>query len=62
MPRAFVVSQAEHVASVDDAWQAIHRPEFDPRQTVILTGESRRLRAASRHIGRLRSRTERSMT
>jgi len=36
LPRAFVVHEAWAVASQDEAFAAIHRPEFDPSTTVVV--------------------------
>ncbi|MBU0705240.1 MAG: YfhO family protein, partial [Chloroflexi bacterium] len=39
LPRAFLVYRSQVVADHAAAWQAIHAPEFDPAQVVILEQE-----------------------
>ena len=43
LPRAFVASQVQPVASHDAAWEAIHAPDFDPAMTAD-SGRSLNLR------------------
>lgn len=38
LPRAFLVPQVRHVESEDAAFEQLARPDFDPRQTVVLEG------------------------
>lgn len=47
LPRAFVVGAAQYVASAEEAWQAIHAPDFDPAAKVIVTGEGESASAAA---------------
>jgi len=36
LPRAFVVGQVQPAASHEDAWTAIHAPDFDPTTTAVV--------------------------
>lgn len=36
LPRAFFVTNRQVVSDHQEAWQAVHDPAFDPRQTVVL--------------------------
>ncbi len=40
LPRAFVVNQVQPAASHEDAWNAIHAPDFDPTTTAVVEGAS----------------------
>jgi len=41
LPRALLVYRSQVVPDHAAAWEAIHAPEFDPTQTVVLDGEWR---------------------
>ncbi|MEZ4770819.1 MAG: hypothetical protein R2844_20685 [Caldilineales bacterium] len=36
LPRAQIIHEAQIVNSADEAWDAIHRPDFDPSQEVVI--------------------------
>ncbi len=40
LPRAFFVGQVQPAASHEDAWNAIHAPDFDPAITAVVEGSS----------------------
>ncbi len=40
LPRAFFASQIQPAASHEDAWTAIHVPDFDPATTAVVVGSS----------------------
>ena len=40
LPRAFFAAQIQPVASHEDAWNAIHAPDFDPATTAVVEGSS----------------------
>ena len=40
LPRAFFASQIQPAASHEDAWNAIHAPDFDPAITAVVEGAS----------------------
>ena len=40
LPRAFFVGQIQPAASREDAWNAIHAPDFDPVMTAVVEGGS----------------------
>ena len=40
LPRAFFAGQIQPAASHEDAWNAIHAPDFDPAMTAVVEGAS----------------------
>jgi len=40
LPRAFFAGQIQPAASHEDAWNAIHSPDFDPAMTAVVEGAS----------------------
>ena len=40
LPRVFFASQIQPAASHEDAWNAIHAPDFDPATTAVVEGAS----------------------
>jgi hypothetical protein len=40
LPRAFFASQIQPAVSHEDAWNAIHAPDFDPATTAVIEGAS----------------------
>ena len=40
LPRAFFAAQIQPAASHEDAWNAIHAPNFDPATTAVVEGSS----------------------
>ena len=40
LPRAFFASKIQPAASHEDAWNAIHAPDFDPAMTAVVEGAS----------------------
>ena len=47
LPRAFFASQIQPAASHEDAWNAIHAPDFDPATTAVVEGSSTLTSASS---------------